>query len=146
MPTPWPLPSQAGCHSHYLCRVSFSPITSPPVEPRDGALLPIVKRHFTQLVVATRWPGHHTSLAIHWSHGIDYGPVLATSNWMHLHTGALLLIFPAASIKLCFIRCCQTLFLFRPQRHFSKMSKNMVLPSVLHCNDNSLTQFLRYLS
>lgn len=46
MSTPSPLPAQAGCCPHYLCRVSFSPITPPPVEPRDGATLTHIQKAF----------------------------------------------------------------------------------------------------
>ena len=74
-----------------------------------------IQKVFAWLAVAARWPRHQESLAVRRSHGIAYYPVFAVGDWVSCRMGALLLIFLAASTKLCFISCCQAPLLFRPQ-------------------------------
>lgn len=112
-------PARHWQHRQDSCRVCFSPTSQSLVEPRGGTTLTCIQKAFAPLAVAARWHRHHMSLAVHWSNGIAYDLVLATSDWVSHHTGALLFISLTASIKLCFITCGQTPLLFRPQRHFS---------------------------
>lgn len=60
--------------------------------------------------------GHQMSVAVHRSQGITYDPVFSVSDWLSHRMGTLLLIFPSASIKLCFKKCCQTPLMFGPHQ------------------------------
>lgn len=74
----------------------------------------LLQKAFTWLVVGARWPGHQVSLDVHWRHSIMYDAMFAISDKVSHCISMPLLIFHTASIKLCFVMCCQTPSLFTP--------------------------------
>lgn len=100
---------------HRPCKVWFSHITLPLVQPRGNTTLTHIQKAFAWLAVAARWLRHQVSLAAHQSHSITYDPVFAVDELVSHCMGTLLLIFLVASVKFCFTMCCQAPLLFRPQ-------------------------------
>lgn len=128
---PWAeSPVQTGYRPHYSPKVRFSQIILPLVEPRSGVTLTCIQKVFAGWAVAARSPGHQVSLTVHRSHGISCDPVIAIGDGVSCY----MLIFPTASIKLCFITCCQTLLLFSSQKatYFNVFAPCKEFTDVMH--------------
>lgn len=81
---------------HCLCKVSFSHIALPLVQPRGNLTLTHIQKAFAWWTVAARWLTHQVPLAAHQSHSITYSPEFAVGELVSHCMGTLLPICLAA--------------------------------------------------